>query len=161
MKTSPGLRLYLIRHAHAEDGFDDARRPLSARGRKQIRAMARFLGSSDDFAPAEIWHSPLLRARETASLLAGRMKVPAKLCSVAGLTPGDDPAIMTTKLQTRRKTLALVGHEPHLSALASLLVAGSAEPPIIVMRKCAVLGLEREDDQWIVRWLVSPDLLGY
>jgi phosphohistidine phosphatase len=160
MKTSPSLRLYLIRHAHAEDGFDDAMRPLSARGRKQIRAIARSLRSSEDFAPVEIWHSPLLRARDTAVLLVDRLKLPAKLCPAAGLTSGDDPAIMATKLRTRRESLALVGHEPHLSALASLLVAGSAEPPIIVMRKCAVLALEREGGHWVVRWLVSPDLLG-
>ena len=154
------MHLYLIRHAQAEDGWDDASRPLSARGRKQIRTVARFLRCTEVFAPAEIWHSPLLRARDTAALLVGRLRQPAKLRSVAGLTWGDDPALMANKLRTRRESLALVGHEPHLSALASLLVAGSTEPPILVMRKCAVLALEREDSRWVVRWLVSPDLLG-
>ena len=154
------MHLYLIRHAQAEDGWDDASRPLSARGRKQIRTVARLLRRTEVFAPAEIWHSPLLRARDTAALLVGRLRQPAKLRSVAGLTWGDDPALMANKLRTRRESLALVGHEPHLSALASLLVAGSTEPPILVMRKCAVLALEREDSRWVVRWLVSPDLLG-
>jgi len=161
MKPAPGMKLYLIRHAHAEDGFADAARPLSARGRKQVRALARFLRHTGDFAPAEIWHSPLLRARDTAARLAGRLKLPAKLQVVAGLSWGDDPAIMAARLRTRRHSLALVGHEPHLSALASLLVAGSAAPSIFVLRKCAVLALERADGRWAVRWLVSPDLLGY
>lgn len=160
MKAAPDFCLYLIRHAHAEDGLDDANRPLSARGRKQIRAMARFLRRTGDFAPAEVWHSPLLRAHDTAALLVGRLKLPVKLRAVPGLTSGDDPAIIAAKLRTRRPSLALVGHEPHLSALASLLVAGSAEPPVLVMRKCAVLALEREGSRWVVRWLVSPDLLG-
>ena len=160
MKIPPRQRLYLIRHAHAEAGLDDARRPLSARGRKQIRAMARFLRHTEGFAPAEVWHSPLLRALDTAALLAGRLKLPVKLRPVNGLMPGDEPAIMASKLRTRRGSLALVGHEPHLSALASLLVAGSTEPPIFVMRKCAVLALEREGGRWVVRWQVSPELLG-
>jgi phosphohistidine phosphatase len=160
MKTSPGMKLYLIRHAHAEDGLDDARRPLSARGRKQIRTVARFLRRTGEVVPAEVWHSPLLRARDTATLLFGRLKLPVKLRTVLGLSWGDDPAIMAARLRKRRPSLALVGHEPHLSALASLLVAGSAEPPVLVMRKCAVLALERDGGRWVVRWLVSPDLLG-
>ncbi|MBK8856263.1 MAG: histidine phosphatase family protein [Opitutaceae bacterium] len=159
MKTAQGVHLYLIRHAHAEDGFDDATRPLSARGRKQIRTMARFLRRTGDFAPVEVWHSPLLRARDTATLLVGRLKLPMKLRTVVGLSWGDDPAIMATKLRARRGSLALVGHEPHLSALASLLVTGSAAPPVVVMRKCAVLALERESGRWVMRWLVSPDQL--
>ena len=152
------MQLFLIRHAHALDGGDDAARPLSARGRKQVRTLARGLKRAGVFDAAEVWHSPLLRARDTAALLVRRVGAPAKLVETSGLTPGDDPAVMAARLRWRRQPLAIVGHEPHLSALASLLVAGAAAPPVFVLRKCAALALERIRGRWVVRWLLAPEL---
>jgi len=52
-----------------------------------------------------------------------------------------------------------VGHEPHLSGLASLLVTGKAEPSRFLLKKCAMLRLDREGGGWTVRWQVSPEVL--
>jgi phosphohistidine phosphatase len=57
------------------------------------------------------------------------------------------------------RPIAVVGHEPHLSALATLLVVGRAEPPSFLMKKCAALALDGGGDFWSVRWHVSPELL--
>lgn len=154
------MYLYLIRHAHAEDGTPDALRPLSKRGRQQARRLARFLRQSGDFAPEEIWHSPLLRARETAALLLRGTRLKAPQREVAGLTPEDDPAVIARRLAQESRTIALVGHEPHLSALASLLVAGAPEPARFAMKKGAALALEGAGRHWIARWHVNPDLFG-
>ncbi len=151
--------IYLIRHAHALDGEDDEVRPLSAKGRKQIRQVAVFFRGNGQLAAGEFWHSPLVRARDTAELLVKHLKVRARLVEVAGLKPDDDPAFMAKKLRARCRPVAVVGHEPHLSALASLLVAGRAQPPLFVLRKCAVLGLEKTGRGWDVRWQVLPELL--
>jgi phosphohistidine phosphatase len=153
------LRLFLVRHAHALDGLDDAARPLSAKGRAQVKRLGKFLRASGAFAPDEIWHSPLVRARDTAALLARALRSAAPLRAVTGLRSADDPRRIARRLAKTRRALALVGHEPHLSALASLLVAGEAEPPILEMKKCAVLALERDATRWVVRWQVSPELL--
>lgn len=154
------MQLFLIRHAHAEDGAPDALRPLSKRGRQQTRRLARFLRQCGDFAPEEIWHSPLLRAHETAALLGRGARVRAPRQEVAGLAPEDSPALLARRLAQESRTLALVGHEPHLSALASLLVAGAAEPARFAMKKGAALALEGTGRHWTVRWHVHPDLLG-
>ena len=53
----------------------------------------------------------------------------------------------------------LVGHEPHLSGLASLLVTGRTAPPRFLFKKCALLRLDREGDGWTVRWHVSPEVV--
>lgn len=153
------MHLYLIRHAHAIDGTDDAARPLSAKGRSQIRALGRFLRGSGAFEAVEFWHSPLRRAEDTAILLAKRLKTKARLITVAGLRPGDTPDSIVKKILALRRPVALVGHEPHLSALASLLVAGKAAPPRFVLKKCAVLRLDRGGGAWAVRWHVSPELV--
>jgi phosphohistidine phosphatase len=152
--------LHLIRHAHAIDAEDDATRPLSRRGREQVAALARFLRHSDAFAPAEIWHSPLDRARETATRLARRLDLHAPLREAAGLLPDDDPRLLARRIAAARKPLAIVGHEPHLSALATLLVGGGTGRPWFVMKKCAVLTLEGQGTAWCVRWHVSPEILG-
>src|SRR5882724_8797685 len=124
------MLLYLIRHAHAIDAKDDAARPLSKRGRDQVRALGEFLQASGVFAPEEIWHSPLIRAHETAWRLAKSLGLRATLVETATVRPEDPPASIAQKLSASRESLAIVGHEPHLSSLASLLVTGRAEVPV-------------------------------
>ena len=154
------MQLYLVRHAHALDGADDVARPLSPKGRAQVKRLGGFLRASGVFAPEEIWHSGLVRACDTAELLAERLKSASPIRDVAGLMPGDDPRMIARRLAKLGRSVALVGHEPHLSALASLLVAGNVEPPVFEMKKCSVLALEGGPGRWIVRWQVSPELLG-
>jgi phosphohistidine phosphatase len=154
------MHLYLVRHAHALDAEENPERPLSKRGWKQVRALAKFLRETGAFDAAEIWHSPLARSRETAEGLAERLKLAAPLQEVTGLTGEDDPRAIAERIEALEQPAAIVGHEPHLSALASLLVAGEAEPPAFVLKKCAALRLDRVEDRWAVRWLISPELLG-
>lgn len=151
--------LYLIRHAEAVDTVPDHARVLSERGRGQVRALARFLGRTRAFHPAEVWHSPLVRARETASLLAQELGLSIPVQPVAGITPEDDPRLIAARCSGLVQPLALVGHEPHLGALASLLVAGAPEPVVFTMKKGAVLALEPAGRRWSVRWQVYPGLL--
>lgn len=151
--------LYLVRHAHAVDAEENPERPLSERGRKQVRALAKFLRTSGALQPAEIWHSSLVRSRETAELLADRLDLGAPLVLVAGLEPDDEPAVIARQLEEVRHPLAIVGHVPHLSALASLLVAGPEGRAIFAAKKCSVLALAGGGTRWQVRWFISPELL--
>lgn len=153
------VHVYLIRHAHAEDGKIDAARPLSAKGRQQIRRIARLLREARALEAAEFWHSPLERSRATAVLLAKQVRSAAPLIEASGLKPEDDPGTLARKLGDARRPIAVVGHDPHLSALASLLVAGAAEPPRFRLKKCAVLRLDRATGGWTVRWQISPELV--
>jgi phosphohistidine phosphatase len=153
------MQLYIIRHAHALDAAEDAERPLSKRGRKQLRRLSRFLEKTDALQVPEIWHSPLARSKETAELLKENLARDAKLVQVDGIEGEDDPAVIANRLKTRRSALALVGHEPHLSALLSLLVAGAPEPRKFVLKKAATVALERIDGHWAVRWHVSPEII--
>ena len=153
------MHVYLIRHAHALDGENDAARPLSPKGQKQIRAVAKLLRDAGAFDAQEIWHSPLRRAHETAGVLVQRLGCRARLKEVTGLKPDDAVDVIAEKLGDLRRPVALVGHEPHLSALASLLVTGFASPVRLKMKKCAVLRLDRVGGGWSVRWHLSPELL--
>jgi phosphohistidine phosphatase len=153
------MHVYLIRHAHAVDADEDPERPLSKRGQQQATALATFLLRSQIFQPAEIWHSSLLRSRQTADLLAQRMRLAAPRTLMPDLEPEDDPRAVARRIKATAHALAVVGHEPHLSALATLLVAGKTEPATFVMKKCSALALEGIGTHWMVRWHVSPDLI--
>jgi phosphohistidine phosphatase len=164
------MLLYLVRHAHAVAAEEDPLRPLSARGRGEVARLARFLGAAALFQPAQIWHSPLLRSSQTATDLAARLLLSdAVMLETPGLLPEDDPAEFAERLalHPRDRDLAIVGHEPHLSALATLLVRGKASPVLFTLRKSAVLALEPTrgthtksgHPRWRVRWQIAPELL--
>ncbi len=165
------MLLHLVRHAHALAEEEDKTRPLSPRGRGEVARLARFLGSSGVFRPAHVWHSPLLRSRQTADDLAARLLlIDALRVEIPGLLPEDDPRELAERLHLHPKDrgdIAVVGHEPHLSALASLLVRGKARPDLFILKKCALLTLELTEAahkktghaRWRVRWHISPELL--
>ncbi len=152
------MSLFLIRHAHAVSADENPNRPLSPRGRQQVRRLAAFLAKSGGFGCAELWHSPLARSIETAGRLVQHLGLEARLTLTPGLEGDDPPDRIAARLRSRRAPLALVGHEPHLSALATLLVSGRTEPSGFVLKKCAVLALVRRAGAWSVLWQITPQL---
>jgi phosphohistidine phosphatase len=150
------MLIYLIRHAHALAGEDDAARPLSPKGKRQIRIMTRFLRKSGRLKAREVWHSPLERAKDTAERLANGLHGDASLTEKSGMEPASDPTNLAKRLAKQRRPVAIVGHEPHLSTLATLLLLGRAEQPFLVLKKCSITALERKAGRWRLRWQVSP-----
>jgi phosphohistidine phosphatase len=154
--------LYLIRHADALPGDPDEARPLSPEGREQVRSLGAFFRRcrGEDLVPAEIWHSPLARAGETATSLALGAGWNSRRREVEGLQPDDNPAVIAERLESFDRPLALVGHNPHLTLLATLLVTGRSAPPAFLVRKCALIGLEpargRGRGSWVVDCHIVP-----
>jgi phosphohistidine phosphatase len=153
--------LYLIRHADALDSEPDEERPLSPRGLEQAARMGGLFRGDKDLAPDEIWHSPMRRAVETAEIMAKRAGWKAKRLVLPELQPDEDPAAVAARLESFRGTLAVVGHNPHLTILTTLLVTGRSYPPAFLVRKCSCIGLEPARGQgqgcWIVTWHLLPE----
>jgi phosphohistidine phosphatase len=150
--------IYLVRHADAVSDEENPARPLSPRGRDQVARVCAALRKVPGFKPGEIWHSPLARSRETAELLARGLDLAASLVLTPGLEPDDDPAMIAAILSPRRADLAVVGHEPHLGVLASLMVYGPQRPGVFYpFPKAGVLALSHDGKRWSSEWLVrSP-----
>lgn len=153
------MKLYLIRHAHAVAAEEDPRRPLSRKGRAQVRQLVRCFRGKGAIDVAEMWHSPLVRSIETATLLARGLRLGVPLLQVPGIEPEHSVAPIARRIAAAENNLAVVGHEPHLSALASRLLGGKAAPALVKLRKGACLALERKDRTWRICWLVAPGLL--
>ena len=159
------MLLHLIRHGDAVSADRDPARPLSPVGRADVTDIAaRF--RADGTAPEVIWHSPIRRARETAALLAQHLGQPVMLVGKSFLQSEDDPAKIARLLAELppAANLAIVGHEPHLGALTTMLTTGTASPVKFAFKTAGVLTLvpapgnhEITDfPRWEVREPISP-----
>jgi phosphohistidine phosphatase len=127
------MKLLIIRHAHAGDrdewaraGKEDFARPLSRKGRKDMRESASGLERLFP-RPDALFTSPLLRAVETARIVGDAWGVEPK--EVPALAQDVAPRESLRWLSGRgEKTLAIVGHEPGLGILAGLLLCGEWRP---------------------------------
>jgi phosphohistidine phosphatase len=156
------LQLYLLRHAHAGDPMKwtgpDSARPLSEKGKGQAIRLGLFLTEAG-FRPDLIMSSPLVRALETARLVATPLGLPIVVTNaLAGsLDLGSLERLLAGAGNPRRPLL--VGHDPDFSMLAAEL-AGVAELPV---RKGTLLRIDArrplEGGSGILRWLLPPDLL--
>ncbi len=163
------MKLLLVRHAIAEEaesfiaaGGTDALRPLTEVGRKKMRKGANRLraqlGSIDVLAC-----SPLLRARETAEIIARAFGDPP-IVERPELDYSQPPeAVVRWLAQGPAEDLVVaVGHEPQLGLLAGLLLAGIARP-LVVFRKGGVAFLEcpgrARAGEAVLHWALTPSQL--
>ncbi len=141
------MQLLLIRHADAGDADaarwpDDALRPLTEKGRKCQQRVAKRL-TRHGLTPTLLLASPWLRAWQTAQLMAERAEYPAPVaCPALAADPSLRSLAAAIGRPPRDAIVALVGHEPWLGQLASLLLAGDARRVTISFPKSGVLGLE-------------------
>jgi phosphohistidine phosphatase len=155
------MLLYLMRHGSAVDGSDasvrsDAERSLTDQGRTRVEQVARALEGLGA-APEVILTSPLVRAAQTAQMLARRFPT-AKVRTSAHLSPGSDPSELVDEAAAARvQALACVGHSPHLEAVIARACAG-VEFPICELKKAGVacLDLEVQSRRALLRWLLQP-----
>jgi phosphohistidine phosphatase len=150
--------ILLMRHADAVSDEVDAARPLSQKGRDQVARVCEALRKVPDIDPDQIWHSPLVRSRETAELLARGLGLKAPLVQAPGLEPENDPSRVAAALDTEMRDIVVVGHEPHLGVLASLMVHGPVRAGVYYpFPKAGVVALTRAGKGWKSQWLVrSP-----
>jgi len=125
--TDSGFEIYLVRHAIAaargREWPDDDLRPLTdhgiARFEKAVAGLANLKLVVD-----EVLTSPLVRARQTADLLASGLPDKPPVRVLEALAPGHQPAHVVADLArvARGRRVVLVGHEPGLGELAAFLI---------------------------------------
>jgi len=125
------MMLYILRHATAEEAAssgEDGARKLTDRSKEKMRGAAAGLRAMD-LKFDVILTSPLARAAETAELVAAAYEntpPPQVLPALAtGVAPTD--AIAALRAFAKHDNLMIVGHEPQLSSIASILLTGAAE----------------------------------
>jgi phosphohistidine phosphatase len=140
------MYLLLIRHADAgrHDAArwpDDSLRPLTDKGRRRHQRVARRLRRRD-LAPTRLLSSPWLRAWEAAEITARGTRGPSPEACDALAQPPDLAALRQgLGAQGEEAVIGLVGHEPWLGELASLILTGSATGLVIDFPKSGVMGI--------------------
>jgi phosphohistidine phosphatase len=131
------MQLLIIRHAIAVDrgapGIPDEERPLTPEGEEKFREVAKGLARVVD-RPAALLTSPLLRAKQTAAIAAAAW---------GRIEPEDTPALASGSFEALAAalarhpddaTVAVVGHEPYVSALLARLL-GSRHDDRLAFKK--------------------------
>jgi phosphohistidine phosphatase len=160
------VNIYFLRHGIAVErgapGFeDDSARPLTREGEKQLRKTSRALRKMKlEFDL--ILSSPLLRAKQTAEIVAKNLKLKKRLKFSDELKPDGSMKNLFRRLNELKpapKNLLLVGHEPYLSRLISILVSGG-ENTAIDFKKSGLCKLDVEKLRFgfcaKLAWLLTP-----
>jgi phosphohistidine phosphatase len=155
------LQLLLLRHSDAGDPaawtHPDDERPLSEKGRLQAERLGRLLAATDN-RPDAVVTSPLVRAGQTAELVAAELVIPVQVDDrlAPGFGASDLVGVLRRAGDPRRPML--VGHDPDFSELASLLTGTD-----VAMKKGALARIDLdgpfEAGMGRLRWLLPPDLL--
>jgi phosphohistidine phosphatase len=160
------MELYFLRHAIAVDcnvsmSESDSERPLSKDGIKKMQKIARGMHSLE-LSFDLIYGSPYRRARETAEIVAREFGLRSSLRFTPYLEPSADPKRFVKYLQGqkgRAQSILLVGHEPFLSSVVSLLVSGE-EKLNITLKKGGLCKLRAERLRSAkcgsLEWLLTP-----
>lgn len=121
------LRLMLLRHARAEpaNGFADFDRPLIARGRSGIRAVAAFM-AENGLRPDLALVSPARRAAETWDITAASLPDSRPVRHDGLLYGASEKTLLAVIRQVAAgyRSVLLVGHNPGLEQLAKALAGG-------------------------------------
>ncbi len=159
------VELYLVRHAvAAERGpewSDDDVRPLTDRGIARFRKAVAGLAVLD-LGIEEVLTSPLVRARQTAELLAAGVPEHPRVATLEALAPGHSPPDIASAIvgATRRRCLALVGHEPDLGALAAFLIGARQAIPLKKGGVCRIdVRALSAGPSGVLVWLATPTIL--
>jgi phosphohistidine phosphatase len=147
--------VYLVRHGDAVAASENPKRPLSEAGRKAVEQIA-GLARERQVAVSAIYHSGILRAQETAEILAQQLMPPAGVKAIGGLLPEDDPVAGKAELEAAADPVMLVGHLPYMGRLAALLVRGDMESPVIDFQPAAIVCCSRVATQWKIEWHLAP-----
>jgi phosphohistidine phosphatase len=152
------MEFYLVRHGEAVSETVDPKRPLSEAGRQQVESVAHLLAARNPKLSC-IVHSGILRAKQTAEILAAGLGSTVALRQISGLLPDDDPFIAKAQLETADSSLMLVGHLPHMNRLAALLVHGDVNRQAVdfgpATVACVCCGIPR----WKIVWIIRPEPL--
>src|SRR6266436_1874692 len=159
------MNLYILRHGiavdHSAAGFEnDDERPLTGKGERKLWAIAEAMKALE-ISFDLILSSPLVRARQTAEIVADALKCRKRMEITDTLAPQESakPLIEYLRDQGAVDDVVLVGHEPFLSRLIASLISGNSDTSVL-LKKGGFCKLSTDDLKHgkcaILEWLLTP-----
>jgi phosphohistidine phosphatase len=148
------MMLYLVQHGEALAESIDQRKSLSPGGNRDMLALARTCAGFGVSA-REILHSGKARAAQSADILAQALGI--KVTASAGLDPLDPVKPFAEQCAEWEESRIVVGHMPFLGRLATLLLAGYEDPPVVAFQRGGMVCLEKTGpSEWCLLWTCFP-----
>jgi phosphohistidine phosphatase len=148
------MKLCFLRHGEADWPNwtkPDDERPLTKRGRKEMKRVAKFLERLK-FVPDSILTSPLPRASQTAEIVGQRLGI--ELQTEPALAHGFNVERLRRLLAKRdAESVMIVGHEPEFSEVIGKLTGGKIK---ISKAGVALLDIDRSSTSGTLLWLFPP-----
>ena len=159
------MEIYILRHGIAVErgtpGYKkDSERPLTKEGEDKMHQIAEaMLGMELKFDL--ILSSPYIRAAQTAQIVANELD--EEVTFTDALIPDGNPLDLIAEINDEKpQRLLLVGHEPDLSRLASVLITGGSDA-VIELKKGGLCKLTSDKLTFgqcaTLNWLLTPRLL--
>ena len=152
------MDLLLWRHAEAEEGEgeDDLKRRLTTRGERQARTMGAWIRAHQP-KDMRIIVSPAIRTQQTAEAL----KLPFETHRKIGPEACVSELIAASGWPQASGSVLIIGHQPSLGRLASLLLAGQEAEWSIKKGALWWLSnrLRRGETQTVLRAMLPVELL--
>lgn len=157
------MAVYVVRHAKAAPGYPDEFRPLTAEGERVADEMGQHLARTG-VRVARIYHSGLVRARQTAEALTKHLQPAGGLHHQPGLEPEGDPLPIAAWLEAEEEEhdgVMVVSHMPFVDRLVSMLLCGDPNAGLVDYKLCAVTRLNpRPTHGYELAWLLTPKAAG-
>ena len=148
------MKVYLAQHAKAVDKATDPQRPLSREGKADIEAVAQFLRPLN-LAVYSVWHSGKKRAQQTAEILAKALDVTGTVKAEPGLAPNDEVLPVKKRIETADEDIVIVGHQPFMGKLASLLLTSDESAQTVIFHTGGVVALVQDQRGcWQIDWII-------
>jgi phosphohistidine phosphatase len=153
------MRIYLTQHGLAVPKDVDPDRPLSERGREDVRRLAEFLDKAG-VRVGQVLHSGKTRAEQSAAILAAALLPTGESQAHAGLGPKDPLEKLSPEIAFWSVDTLIVGHLPYLGRLAALLLASNPDRQLLAFQPGSMACVEKEaEGRWVLAWMLRPELL--
>ena len=159
------MEIYFLRHANAGnpklDPRKDEQRPLDKQGMEQSHTVGQALRRLK-LKPGAIISSPLVRARQTAEIVAQELGLEKKLGIDDALRPHASYAQFEQLLARHRgkDAIVIVGHRPSQTEFLNQLVTGDPNGAVD-FKKGAVVRVDKEDGKTaVLKWSMPPKVVG-
>jgi phosphohistidine phosphatase len=153
------MKLYLVQHGEAFSKEEHPERPLTQKGRCDVKHMGQFLVRAG-IRVSRIRHSGKLRAEQTAELLAVALESTGDLEEAGLLGPNDNPAAFDWQSESWTVDTLVVGHLPFMTRLVSHLLIDDQDIALVSFLPGSVVCLEHDgESRWQLNWMVRPELV--
>ena len=159
------MDLFVLRHGEAGKSSSlpgDSKRSLTDEGKQEIVDLSHGLKSLD-IRPDYILTSPLLRAKETAEIVAKSLRYKGKIEEISSLKPESSRLEFYSMLSKLKQdsVVLIVGHEPYLSEMIGEGISQSGCK--INLKKAGLAKIKVLSTlpklKGELRWLLTPKIL--